>query len=161
MADDSNGLRRLEQNDNGSKRVAIPSDVKSTLPSEMDKDKARLKPVRVTLSPTGDCICIFEPKKFDKWATAFLESVFEGGYEPGNSNHMAVRTVLYERAPLITPDTNGRVNIPAGMCDEAGFGSEVKQPFVVGDHVEIWDPTRWKEFSSKIDIASLVANRSR
>jgi len=161
MAEDS-GLRKLELNDNGSKRVAIPSDVKNTLPYTVDgKGKKRLEPLRVTISPSGDYICLFEPAKFEKWADAFLNSLFEGGFESSNTKHAYTQSVLYNEAPLVTPDGNGRVNIPANMCEAAGFGSEVKQPFVVGDHIQIWAPDRWEKVHNEIDIPSLVANRSK
>ena len=56
--------------------------------------------------------------------------------------------MLYSGASSEVPDKQGRVSIPPVLRDWAQLGRDVA---VVGamDRIEIWDATRWSEFSAE------------
>jgi MraZ protein len=55
--------------------------------------------------------------------------------------------VLFAGAEEATPDKQGRIGVPAHLRDYAGLDRDV---VVIGvmDRIEIWDPSRWRDYSS-------------
>jgi MraZ protein len=53
-------------------------------------------------------------------------------------------------------DRQGRLLLPAVLRDWAGLGSDV---VFVGsrDHVELWSPDRWKDYSARMDDPEVLA----
>lgn len=60
-----------------------------------------------------------------------------------------IKRYLFSSAAEATIDDQGRIVLPATLKDYAGIN---KKTVVIGagDHVEIWDPVNWKEYSEKI-----------
>ena len=55
--------------------------------------------------------------------------------------------VLFAGAEEATPDKQGRIGVPAHLREYAGLERDV---VVIGvmDRIEIWDPARWREYST-------------
>lgn len=60
-----------------------------------------------------------------------------------------IKRYLFSGAAEAAIDDQGRIVLPATLKDYAGIN---KKTVVIGagDHVEIWDPVNWKEYSEKI-----------
>ena len=148
MANDSSGLRRKLD---AKGRISLPPDIRKTLPED-------LKTVKVTVSPKGDCVYIFEPEKFKEW----VDSLFakrDGGFNPSNETHVGLRTVLESRGLFAKLDDVGRVGIQLLQREEAGLelGADIVV-FDSADHIEVWDAKRWDEFRNKVDLTALFAS---
>ena len=55
-----------------------------------------------------------------------------------------VQRFLFSSAFDTTPDSQGRILLPANLCAYAGLGKNVTI-IGVGDHLEIWDADKWNE----------------
>ena len=64
---------------------------------------------------------------------------------PNAQNVRGFSRLFYARAQRVELDKAGRLRIPAGLAGLA----EIKEQVIlvgVGDHVELWEPKRWKEY---------------
>lgn len=55
-----------------------------------------------------------------------------------------VRRFLYIFAAEVSPDSQGRINIPQGLREYANLARDAAV-LGVGDHVEIWPAERWEQ----------------
>ncbi|MCL1797391.1 MAG: division/cell wall cluster transcriptional repressor MraZ [Eggerthellaceae bacterium] len=145
MADESGGFRRRLD---AKGRLSLPSYIRNTLPED-------LKTLRVTVSPKGNCVYIFEPKKFETW----IESLFErdGGYSSSKAEHVNARTVLFAQGLYVELDKSNRLGISPVQREKAGL--EIESDVVVfdaADHIEVWDAKRWDEFYNSVNLANLI-----
>ena len=109
----------------------------------------------VTLSPSSDCLYVFQEEDFNNWVQDFFEQ--DGGFNPRNKDHVNLRRVLKARAFGADIDGSGRINIPAGQRADAGIDKDVA---LVGNtgYFEIWDASSWDEQNASIDVAALYFN---
>jgi MraZ protein len=65
---------------------------------------------------------------------------------------------LFSGAYEVEVDGQGRVNLPASLREFAGLKSEAT---VVGarDRIELWEPTRWVDYSAEMNSADAFAAR--
>ena len=80
------------------------------------------------------CLAAFPPEEFEKVA----QRIAEKGMVKGRN----VSRMLYSSAVEVTPDKQGRIQLPAKLREYAGLTKEV---VVVGsfDRAEIWSAERW------------------
>ena len=80
------------------------------------------------------CLAAFPPEEFEKVA----QRIAEKGMVKGRN----VSRMLYSSAVEVTPDKQGRIQLPAKLREYAGLTREV---VVIGsfDRAEIWDAERW------------------
>ena len=80
------------------------------------------------------CLAAFPSDEFEKVAA----KIEEKGLVKGRS----VSRMLYSSAVEVTPDKQGRIQLPAKLREYAGLTREV---VVIGsfDRAEIWDAERW------------------
>lgn len=57
---------------------------------------------------------------------------------------------FYSAAAQVTVDKQGRINIPATLCDHAGLD---KACLIIGvaDRIEIWSQERWQSFADEVE----------
>lgn len=145
MAESKRLRGQFERNVDAKGRLALPSKLRSSLPSDLV----------ITLSPKKDCLYLFDEDGFDAW----LEEVFdaEGGFKANNSRHVAIQTVLASSGVDIHVDDANRINLGADMRRAAGIDKEVVVVGVRG-YVQIWDKQRWEEFNNLADVASFFGS---
>lgn len=82
---------------------------------------------------------VSELRYADAGARAFSRFIFSGAFD-------------------VELDGQGRVVLPAGLREFAGLKSEA---VVVGarDHVELWEPSRWVDYSADMNSAEMFAAR--
>jgi MraZ protein len=66
-----------------------------------------------------------------------------------------IKRFLYAAAFPTTVDAQGRVLISPNLCDYASLTKAVKV-IGVGDHIEIWDESKWAEENSSENTADLT-----
>ena len=86
------------------------------------------------------CLAAFPAEEFEKVAA----KIEEKGLVKGRK----VSRMLYASAVEVTPDKQGRIQLPAKLREYAGLTKEV---VVVGsfDRVEIWNAQRWAEMENE------------
>ena len=86
------------------------------------------------------CLAAFPAEEFEKVAA----KIEEKGLVKGRK----VSRMLYASAVEVTPDKQGRIQLPAKLREYAGLTKEV---VVVGsfDRVEIWNAQRWAEIENE------------
>ena len=67
---------------------------------------------------------------------------------PIGQNVRAFSRLFYGQAQRVEVDRQGRLRIPQSLLELAGCHKEVVL-LGVGDHLEIWDRTRWNEYVSQ------------
>ena len=74
-----------------------------------------------------------------------------GGLSIGQSDSRGFNRIMLAGAQEIDIDSIGRILLPEFQREYAGIESKNKVVFAgVHSRVEIWDETRWKEYTSKI-----------
>ena len=86
------------------------------------------------------CLAAFPPEEFEKVA----QRIAEKGMVKGRN----VSRMLYSSAVEVTPDKQGRIQLPAKLREYAGLTRDV---VVIGsfDRAEIWDAGRWAALESE------------
>ncbi len=123
-------------------RLSIPSDFRKVLSMNL----------KITLSPNGECLYVFEPEGFSAWVASLFSR--DGGFQSSNSKHVRMRKVLNSRAKSVELDNAGRIGVSAELRAAAGLEKDL---VLVGDcdHFEIWDAKRWDDFCDSVDLSSL------
>ena len=118
-------------------RLSLPSSFKKALPDELV----------VTLSPSKDCLYVFDNEGFAAWVEALFAR--DGGFDEGNADHVRARRLLNSRAKMVEVDGSGRIGISPALRDEAKLEREVA---VIGNanHFEVWDTKRWRAFAEDV-----------
>ncbi|MCH7788020.1 MAG: division/cell wall cluster transcriptional repressor MraZ [Acidobacteria bacterium] len=96
------------------------------------------------LSQAEGCLALWLPEAFDQTVERFRERVRAGTLEK------AALDGLYSNSEQVKPDTQGRILLPERLISFAGLDTDVTL-VGQGDHVAIWDSTRWAESSAERD----------
>ncbi len=104
------------------------------------------------LAKLDDCIGLWTPEEFQNVATLLQDKVREG-----QVSQDALR-VFAADAATVTPDSQGRISIPARLRDHSGLERELVINGRI-DRVEIWSTDRWSGVSTNADskLASAVS----
>lgn len=108
-----------------------------TLPADPAQDS---RGASIYLTPgTDGSLDVYSPTGFHELARRIhaKASVTEDG--------RAFRRLFYAQAVQVDIDRQGRFRIPAELMELGGLTQEVML-VGVGDHLEAWDPQRWKEY---------------
>ena len=62
------------------------------------------------------------------------------------------RRMLFSGANEISVDEQSRLVIPKSLTEYMGLSSDKVKVIGVGDHFELWDETRWADYSSNVTI---------
>ncbi len=90
------------------------------------------------------CIFGFDKSSWEREAGKHLDTPVTD--EKGRQ----VRRYLFAGAEKVGIDKLGRILLPAQLKEHAAIGKEVKV-IGAGDHFEIWDTARWREYATKLD----------
>ncbi len=94
---------------------------------------------------------LFLAKSVDKCLSLYTASEWEAFSQKLNAlpgiEIRNVRRFLFSAAFNATVDGQGRILVPANLCEYAGLTKDVAI-IGVGDHVEIWDAQTWKNENS-------------
>jgi MraZ protein len=115
-------------------RITLPRKIRQELGNDI-----------VILSKGFDsCIFGFDRESWDKEAAKHLESPVteEKGRE--------LRRYLFAAAEKSEIDKLGRILMPTHLKEYAGIKGEVKV-IGAGDHFEIWDKSRWSNYSQRLE----------
>ncbi len=116
-----------------------------TLPSKLRDEMGG----RAVLTKSIDkCVSVYNTAA---WATytAKLDAL------PGTEAR-ALKRFIYSSAFEAEFDAQGRILIPANLCEYAGLDKNIKV-IGAGDHVELWSETVWNENQSAADTAEMEA----
>ena len=104
------------------------------------KFRPRLEDGVVLTRGQDNCIYGWTPESFDVFTDRVRDTPFT------NRQVRNFVRMLFSGASSETPDRQGRISIPAVLREWARLERDV---VVVGamDRIEIWDATRWQEFS--------------
>lgn len=120
-------------------RVAVPA-----------RFRTQLGPGTFVSKWLDGCLALFPREAWDQLAqkVALLQL--------GNTDARGFQRYVFASAFEVEPDKQGRVVVPPGLRDWAGLAAEVA---VVGsrDHVELWEPARWAEYSAAMDSPDVLA----
>ncbi len=96
------------------------------------------------------CLALFPRPAWDDLATKVA------GLQLSDGAARSFQRFVFASAFEVELDRQGRVVVPAGLRDWAHLETEVT---LVGsrDHVELWEPTAWAEYSSAMDSPDVLA----
>jgi len=142
MAEDLGGQRRKLD---AKGRLSLPSALAKQLPDDQ-------RGFKVTTSPDGSCLYIFESEKFKEWVHSLFEK--QGGYSTSNTAHTKMLSVLMSRGLYVERDNADRIGLSADQRKVVGIDTDVVV-FESLDWIEVWDVKRWEAHRNSIDILSL------
>jgi MraZ protein len=98
------------------------------------------------------CLAVFPNETWDRLA----ERVTSLPYSDAGAR--AFSRFLFSGAYDVELDSQGRVNLPQALREFAGLSSDA---VVVGarDRIELWEPSRWADYSAEMDSAETFAAR--
>ncbi len=67
-----------------------------------------------------------------------------------------IKQFIFSKAAQLTPDTHGRILVPANLLSYASIDKNVVVAGV-GDHIQIWDETAWDAKEEAIDLVEMEA----
>jgi len=116
-----------------------------TLPSKMREEMGERA---ILVKSIDKCVSVYNT---DAWAayTAKLEAL------PATEARMLKR-FIYSSAYEAELDSQGRILIPAGLCQYASLEKNIKI-VGAGDHVELWSEQLWEESLGAADTAAMEA----
>ncbi len=62
------------------------------------------------------------------------------------------RRMLFSGAHEITIDEQGRLVIPKALTEYMGLTGDKVKIIGVGDHFELWDETKWHDYTQRVDM---------
>lgn len=114
-------------------------------------------PKKIRAEITGDEVILargfesyiagFDRKKWEELAQKQLEIPL---YE---KRGRVLRRQMFANAMVLPIDGQGRVVLPQGLTEFAGVKEEVTV-IGAGDHFEIWDSKKWKDYLRKVEKSS-------
>lgn len=118
------------------KRVGLPT-----------KFRAPLKQGAVLTKGFEGCLYLYPQKEWDK----FLELINKLPYFDPATREM--KRTMVGSAMDVKLDSAGRILVPDYLKEHAGLNKKIT---IVGlnDHVEIWDETKWSEYSPSLNKIS-------
>jgi MraZ protein len=116
-----------------------------TLPSRLREEMGDRA---VLVKSIDNCVSVYNT---EAWAayTAKLDAL------PGTEARVLKR-FIYSSAFEAELDSQGRILIPANLCQYAGLEKNIKV-IGAGDHVELWSESLWDENQQTIDTAAMEA----
>ena len=98
------------------------------------------------------CLAIFPNEAWERLADRVSELRY------ADAGARAFSRFVFSGAFDVELDGQGRVVLPAGLREFAGLKSEA---VVVGarDHIELWEPGRWVDYSAGMNSADAFAER--
>jgi MraZ protein len=120
-----------KHNIDAKQRLAIPSDLRSRLDSQVHGDAFYIAPGQM------GALWLWPERTFEAMALATEQSLVP------DEEMLEYEQLLYSQAARVELDKAGRVRIPERMIRIADLGSKV---VVLGvkDHLEVRDPDRWE-----------------
>ncbi len=118
------------------KRVSLPSKLRDELGDTV-----------VMTKNVDKCISLYSLERWNDF-TSKLETL------PQTETRM-IKRFLFSAAVDVTVDAQGRILISPNLCEYASLSRSVKI-IGVGDHVEIWDETKWAEERSAENTADIT-----
>ena len=96
------------------------------------------------------CLAIFPREAWDALATKVA------GLPVTDASGRTFSRFIFSGAFEVEPDRQGRVLVPANLREWADLGGDA---VVVGsrDHVELWAPARWEEYSAGMTSPEVLA----
>ena len=119
------------------KRISLPAKLRDELGETVVMTKS-----------VDRCVSLYPIERWQDF-TAKLDSL------PGIETRQ-VKRVLYAAAFETTVDGQGRVLVTPNLCEYAGLDRSVKV-IGVGDHIELWDETRWAAENSSENTADMTS----
>ena len=141
---DLNGEFRFKTDAKG--RMSLPAKFRRVLSSELV----------VTRDLEDECILVFEPEVFNEWVVSLFNHRFEGGYNPTDRKHQAMRRKLKSRALDVQVDNAGRIMLSAEQRAACGIDRDV---VIVGNtgYFEVWDAKRYDAADAEIDLSEFLS----
>ena len=141
---DLNGEFRFKMDAKG--RMSLPAKFRKVLSSELV----------VTRDLEDECILVFEADAFNEWVVSLFERRFEGGYNPTDRKHQALRRKLKSRALDVQVDSAGRIMLSAEQRAACGIDRDV---VIVGNtgYFEVWDAQRYEAVDEETDLAEFLS----
>lgn len=123
----------------GKGRIAIPA-----------RFRAELAGVAFVSKWVDACLSIFPRGAWDALATKV------GALPVADASARTFSRFVFSSAFEVELDAQGRVVVPAGLREWAGLEGEA---VVVGarDHVELWEPARWVDYSAAMNSPDVLA----
>jgi MraZ protein len=120
-------------------RIAVPA-----------RFRGELEPGTLISKWIDGCLALFPRTAWDDLA------VKVSGLHLGDASARSFQRYVFASAFEVDLDRQGRVVVPSGLREWARLTGEVA---VVGsrDHVELWEPSRWAEYSSPMDSPDVLA----
>ena len=113
------------------------------LPRKFRKELGNEERFYIYLGQNGE-IWGFDQENWEKQAARVLE-------KPINSAEGRLeRLKFFSRAEECVLDGQGRFVLPAEFMGRVDLGDEVLM-VGAGDHFEMWDPTRWKDYAANLE----------
>ncbi|MCL2826331.1 MAG: hypothetical protein FWD72_02870 [Eggerthellaceae bacterium] len=131
----------------------IDTNWRLSVPSEMRKELEGRTNLKMLVSPTGDCLLVFEPEEYEKWVTGLFGHGDTNGLSAYSSKESAQLKVLNSRVRSAEIDASGRI----GVAEEFRKIFPDKEATFVGDgkHMEIWQTKNWYNFYDMISLEDL------
>jgi MraZ protein len=131
----------------GEYRHTIDAKGRLIVPSRL-RDQLGENEVMLTIWPEG-CISVWSGEEWDKLYAQLQE---QRRSEKGNRK---LQRRLYTQGRWDRVDKQGRITVPEHLKQWAGIGKEVVIAGV-GDHVEIWEPSKYDADQGDIDEQGLI-----
>jgi len=115
-------------------RLSLPSKMRDVIGKKYDTDE-----VYIVLLPEN-ILCIYPESEFEKMVEELTKQL---GSSLGSSTQL--KREICSNADQSKIDSSGRIVIPQEMRDAAEIDQDV---LVLGteDHIELWNPERWKYY---------------
>ncbi len=97
----------------------------------------------VVTKGVGGCLAILPVDDFESFLAEFIPE------DIPPDRQIAFYREFASWAHVVPVDGQGRINLPQVLIDEVGLGEEVLILGVV-DWIEVWDPTRYSDYSRKV-----------
>jgi MraZ protein len=96
------------------------------------------------------CLAVFPREAWDALATKVA------GLPVTDASARTFSRFIFSGAFEVEPDRQGRILVPANLREWADLGGDA---VVVGsrDHVELWSPARWEEYSAGMTSPEVLA----
>jgi MraZ protein len=100
------------------------------------------------------CLYLYSRDEWDRLVQSRLATL-----DPLSEEGRVMQRYFFSAAADAEPDKQGRIMLPAPLCEHARLGREVVVAGVY-DHLEIWDRAAWREHLKQVEgSAQHVAER--
>ena len=99
----------------------------------------------VLVAGLDPCVEVFSPRGYDDWTQRFLADLNRLG-KKGRMMYRRFNASAQDEAL----DSAGRVRLARHLIEHAGL-DRACVVIGVGDHIELWDPQRWRDHYAELD----------